>query len=173
MMRVAQRLHSVPTFLALVVGSLLAPLSIALLPATPAAADTDPIEVSSTNLDFGDVPIGDTAARTIDFTNVSNIDQPFSITGGAAHNEFTAGTNCPATLPAGDSCTLTYYYTPPTPAPTPTTPASPSTASPATLSPSPAPTQPTQPRLRTLTIPKTSILCQPLATRLIQSPGCR
>jgi len=70
--------------------------------------------ISPTSFDFGDVPVGTTAAQqTVNVTNVSGVPVVVSIAGGAA-GPFGGSQNCQGnTLNPGQSCQIFYTFTPP------------------------------------------------------------
>jgi hypothetical protein len=62
-------------------------------------------------IDFGDQPLGTTSPATaITLTNSGT--SPLTITGIEASTEFTETNDCPATLGAGSSCTISATFTP-------------------------------------------------------------
>ena len=78
------------------------------------AVETD-IAISTTAVDFGNVPVGESAMVTVTLTNTGGDPfGPINMFGGAPPTpEFNASQNCQAsTLPSGGSCTVNYVFTP-------------------------------------------------------------
>jgi hypothetical protein len=82
----------------------------ALLLLSASAAFAQSFLVTPLEFDFGNVAPGSTSSpQKVTITNVSNVSQPVTISGGAA-DVFGGSTTCPGTLAAGASCTGTVDY---------------------------------------------------------------
>ena len=87
---------------------------------TMAGTGLFPIAVGPLVLDFGDVPVGGTATRSVTFANISGVPQTPNYAGGAPfdHDNFGSSQNCVGvTLPPGGSCRFTYQFHPVSPGP--------------------------------------------------------
>lgn len=73
-----------------------------------------PIRVSPTTFDFGDVPVGTKATQIVEVTNTGAGPWTFDGAGGGAPDPFMGGQNCAGkTLAPGTSCQIHYWFTPP------------------------------------------------------------
>jgi hypothetical protein len=80
---------------------------------TVTVVSTNVLTFSSVSHNFGQVQVGTAAtAYTLAVKNTSTTTAyPFSLVFTAAHG-FTSATNCPASIAAGGSCELAFYFTP-------------------------------------------------------------
>ncbi len=70
-----------------------------------------PVDVSTTALSFGQVAVG--AASSVKSVQVANLGTgPASLGALEVSGQFEAGSNCPASLPAGDTCSVNVTYRP-------------------------------------------------------------
>jgi len=66
--------------------------------------------LSPTSLSFGSVTLGNTASQTVTLTNSGG--SALNISAVSSNGDFTNHNNCPSSLAAGGSCTLTVTFTP-------------------------------------------------------------
>lgn len=84
----------------------------------PVAAFAGGISVSPTNLDFGNIFVGESSEISVVITNVSSATQTISLAGGAPGDptNFGANQNCAGvTLAPGGSCQVNYVFHPASP----------------------------------------------------------
>ncbi len=86
-----------------------------------AGTGVDPVLVSPTHLEFGEVEVGGTApSQSVRLTNVSAAPVPVSLAGGGA-GVFGGVNGCGSTLAPGASCPISYAFKPTTTGPATTT----------------------------------------------------
>ncbi|MGE0879367.1 MAG: choice-of-anchor D domain-containing protein [Acidimicrobiia bacterium] len=80
--------------------------------APAAAADGLPLLISPTSFDFGDVMVGtQSTPQSVNVVNRGTAPVVLNPSGGGA-GKFAGSTNCPATLPPGGSCQISYAFAP-------------------------------------------------------------
>lgn len=96
-------------------GTAAAPQPPSSSPSTSAPVSAGAIQVSSTDLQFGEVPMGSAGSLVVTLTNTGGGSYgPINLAAGAPlTGGFAASQNCLArTLPVGQSCAVTYTFTP-------------------------------------------------------------
>src|SRR6202020_1180123 len=76
------------------------------------AVPTGKVKLSATTHNFGKVKVGTSSSWALNVTNNATGPVPLTYSTGTVPSQYAISNECPATLAAGDSCVVTFSFTP-------------------------------------------------------------